>query len=510
MAAAAGAPAPARRFYGLLGVRRSADDAQIRTAYRRRALATHPDKGGSASEFLEVVEAFEVLSDRGRRAAYDCELLRAGCADGNFGPSSAAAAPSVQRQAGCGAQTTAAAPSGEGTGPAEEKRAASMWHKLLALPLEEQLREIGVLSYRTLERILAYAASQACAGGAPIAAPDVPAASLSAAAVLAPPPPPGNAGGLAARPMDDGTGAVATASAAADSGGEPAPADAAACPPAAKRPRHGPPTVTVTAAPGASGAGAAVPGANSRAWVCLERLKVCTGAAEDVAEAINWHIMLVRIKQFFDERLLDGSSFDDAARAAVAAVLADNAAEGGADPRLRYVNEYPVAGEPLFTPPSRDIDVALRQRAELEQLWASGAGREEVLAAIRRMTVASSAAAEDQKLLLERLRRQLRSFLQLIRRPEGRPPGINAAFVSSRNGERTAVIYAELWRPSPGGLELLCRGPRRRRVDEALGDLAALRAARSGAGDPDAAACERSRQLYEEVLRSGAGGAAAT
>lgn len=35
----------------------------------------------------------------------------------------------------------------------------------------------------------------------------------------------------------------------------------------------------------------------SRAHVCLHRLKVCTGASEDLSEAINWHILLVRVKQ---------------------------------------------------------------------------------------------------------------------------------------------------------------------------------------------------------------------
>ena len=37
----------------------------------------------------------------------------------------------------------------------------------------------------------------------------------------------------------------------------------------------------------------------SRAHVCLHRLKVCTGASEDLSEAINWHILLVRVKQLF-------------------------------------------------------------------------------------------------------------------------------------------------------------------------------------------------------------------
>eukprot|EP00747_Dinoflagellata_sp_TGD_P208282 gnl/TRDRNA2_/TRDRNA2_81795_c0_seq2.p1 gnl/TRDRNA2_/TRDRNA2_81795_c0~~gnl/TRDRNA2_/TRDRNA2_81795_c0_seq2.p1 ORF type:complete len:257 (-),score=46.36 gnl/TRDRNA2_/TRDRNA2_81795_c0_seq2:99-842(-) len=39
-----------------------ASDADVRRAYLRRARETHPDKGGSADEFLQVIRAFEVLS----------------------------------------------------------------------------------------------------------------------------------------------------------------------------------------------------------------------------------------------------------------------------------------------------------------------------------------------------------------------------------------------------------------------------------------------------------------
>ena len=40
----------------------SATDNEIRSAYRRRALSTHPDKGGSAEAFRSVVSAFETLT----------------------------------------------------------------------------------------------------------------------------------------------------------------------------------------------------------------------------------------------------------------------------------------------------------------------------------------------------------------------------------------------------------------------------------------------------------------
>ena len=47
----------------------------MRRAYRKKALATHPDKtNGESDAFLAVGEAFRVLSDRGLREAYDAEL----------------------------------------------------------------------------------------------------------------------------------------------------------------------------------------------------------------------------------------------------------------------------------------------------------------------------------------------------------------------------------------------------------------------------------------------------
>ena len=42
-------------LYDALGVSANAEDADIRSAYRRKALATHPDKGGSPESFRLVV-----------------------------------------------------------------------------------------------------------------------------------------------------------------------------------------------------------------------------------------------------------------------------------------------------------------------------------------------------------------------------------------------------------------------------------------------------------------------
>ena len=62
-------------LYSLLGVSKSASIAEIKRAYRRRALDTHPDKNPNQEqavvEFRKVVDAFEVLSDPQARQLYD-------------------------------------------------------------------------------------------------------------------------------------------------------------------------------------------------------------------------------------------------------------------------------------------------------------------------------------------------------------------------------------------------------------------------------------------------------
>ena len=58
-------------YYELLGVRRTASPAQIKSAYRSMAKVMHPDAGGNASNFQRLQLAYETLIDSDSRAEYD-------------------------------------------------------------------------------------------------------------------------------------------------------------------------------------------------------------------------------------------------------------------------------------------------------------------------------------------------------------------------------------------------------------------------------------------------------
>lgn len=81
-----------RDFYEVLAVGRDADGETVKKAYRKLALQFHPDRNGgdkaAEEKFKEATEAYEVLRDSEKRAAYDRyghAGLRGGSGRGGFG-----------------------------------------------------------------------------------------------------------------------------------------------------------------------------------------------------------------------------------------------------------------------------------------------------------------------------------------------------------------------------------------------------------------------------------------
>ena len=70
----------AKDYYSILGVPRNADDKTIKKKYRTEAVKWHPDKWANGTEeekrtaeqkFKDISEAYNVLSDKEKRANYD-------------------------------------------------------------------------------------------------------------------------------------------------------------------------------------------------------------------------------------------------------------------------------------------------------------------------------------------------------------------------------------------------------------------------------------------------------
>ena len=64
-------------YYGILGIKRNANDREIKKAYRKKALKHHPDKvpeeqrEAAKEKFIKIAEAYDVLSDDDKKAVYD-------------------------------------------------------------------------------------------------------------------------------------------------------------------------------------------------------------------------------------------------------------------------------------------------------------------------------------------------------------------------------------------------------------------------------------------------------
>src|ERR1700728_4885576 len=62
-------------YYEILSIERTASDGELKTAYRKLAMQFHPDRNPNNPEaeerFKQCSEAYQVLSDPDKRAAYD-------------------------------------------------------------------------------------------------------------------------------------------------------------------------------------------------------------------------------------------------------------------------------------------------------------------------------------------------------------------------------------------------------------------------------------------------------
>lgn len=81
---------PNKNYYSILGVDKNSTDVDIKKAYRKKAIETHPDKhGGDDSKFKEINDAYQIIGDNQKRIKYDNQSPHGknftGGVFGNFG-----------------------------------------------------------------------------------------------------------------------------------------------------------------------------------------------------------------------------------------------------------------------------------------------------------------------------------------------------------------------------------------------------------------------------------------
>jgi len=60
-------------YYKILGVQSNSNPDDIKKAYRKLSLKHHPDRGGDASEFKKINEAYQTLGSPEKRKMYDMQ-----------------------------------------------------------------------------------------------------------------------------------------------------------------------------------------------------------------------------------------------------------------------------------------------------------------------------------------------------------------------------------------------------------------------------------------------------
>ncbi|KAK2882578.1 hypothetical protein FQN49_000226, partial [Arthroderma sp. PD_2] len=123
---------PAHDPYEVLGIAKTAQTAQIRTAYKKLALKFHPDKIQDESlreqgtvEFQKIQEAYELLSDESKRIQYDQRIRAAAAAKERL--ATRGASGSSGRRGNCVFEDIT--PKEYPTGPTYESRPSSKSHR---------------------------------------------------------------------------------------------------------------------------------------------------------------------------------------------------------------------------------------------------------------------------------------------------------------------------------------------------------------------------------------------
>ena len=60
-----------KNYYEILGIQKTASSEEIKRAFHQLAHKHHPHKGGDEKKFKEINEAYQVLSNKEKRAQYD-------------------------------------------------------------------------------------------------------------------------------------------------------------------------------------------------------------------------------------------------------------------------------------------------------------------------------------------------------------------------------------------------------------------------------------------------------
>ncbi|HEX8774639.1 MAG TPA: J domain-containing protein [Pyrinomonadaceae bacterium] len=93
-------------YYSILGAEEDAPRSEIERLYKRKAVLHHPDRGGDEEDMKALNEAFGVLRDEQKRAAYDAQRERAESFD-SYVPVPPHSSPSAQAEAVSGQWVTA-------------------------------------------------------------------------------------------------------------------------------------------------------------------------------------------------------------------------------------------------------------------------------------------------------------------------------------------------------------------------------------------------------------------